>query len=69
MSCAERADAEFVLTADEREQLLRWSHDGLALRAKIVLAWVDGLSNASSVTAWPGPGTWWSAAHGWALIE
>ena len=40
MSAAERADAEFVLTEDERRQLLRWSQDGsarLAVRAKIVL--------------------------------
>jgi transposase len=36
-----RSDAEFILTVDERERLLRWSHDGsarLAVRAKIVLA-------------------------------
>jgi transposase len=40
MSAAERADAEFVLTEDERGQLLRWSQGGsarLAVRAKIVL--------------------------------
>jgi transposase len=39
---AARADAEFVLTEDEHDQLLRWSHSGgsarLAVRAKIVLA-------------------------------
>jgi transposase len=42
VSRAERTDAEFVLTEDERDQLLRWSHGGgpsrLAVRAKIVLA-------------------------------
>jgi transposase len=45
MSRAERADAEFVLTGDERERLLRWSHGGgsarQAVRAKIVLACAD----------------------------
>jgi transposase len=42
MSRAGRADAEFVLADDEREQLLRWSHGGgsarQAVRARIVLA-------------------------------
>src|SRR3954454_19645423 len=42
MTRAERADAEFVLTGDERERLLRWSHGGgsarQAVRAKIVHA-------------------------------
>lgn len=42
MSPAERVGAEFVLTEDERERLLRWSHDGgsarQAVRARIVLA-------------------------------
>jgi transposase len=42
MSRAERVDAEFVLTAGERAQLLRWAHGGgsarLAVRARIVLA-------------------------------
>jgi len=42
MARAERTDGEFVLTEDERGQLLRWSHGGgsarLAVRARIVLA-------------------------------
>src|SRR6185312_16329105 len=42
MSRAVRAEAEFVLTAAERSQLLQWSQSGesprLAVRAKIVLA-------------------------------
>jgi transposase len=42
MSRGKRADAEFVLTVDERRQLTRWSLGGgaarLAVRAKIVLA-------------------------------
>ena len=42
MSRVERRDVEFVLTADERGQLVRWSHGAgsarLAVRAKIVLA-------------------------------
>lgn len=42
VSRQELCDAEFVLTGDEHEQLLRWSHGGgsarLAVRAKIVLA-------------------------------
>ena len=41
MSRAERTEVEFVLTEDERDQLLRWSRGGsarVAVRAKIVLA-------------------------------
>ena len=41
MSRAPRIEAEFVLTEDERKQLLGWSHGAsarLAVRAKIVLA-------------------------------
>jgi transposase len=42
VSRAEGAEAEFVLTEDERRQLIRWSQGGgsarLAVRAKIVLA-------------------------------
>jgi Homeodomain-like domain len=42
MSRAVRVEAEFVLTAAERSQLLQWSQSGgsprVAVRAKIVLA-------------------------------
>ena len=42
MSRGERVDSEFVLSDDEREQLVGWSRGGgsarLAVRAKIVLA-------------------------------
>jgi len=42
MARGECTQAEFVLTGDEQDQLLRWSHGGgsarLAVRAKIVLA-------------------------------
>jgi hypothetical protein len=42
MSRVQRADAEFVLTDDERVRLTRWSLGGgstrLAVRPKIVLA-------------------------------
>jgi hypothetical protein len=42
VSRGERVDSEFVLSDDEREQLVGWSRGGgsarLAVRAKIVLA-------------------------------
>ncbi|MGW3677441.1 IS630 family transposase, partial [Streptomyces sp. NPDC005166] len=39
MSISGRSSAEFMLTADERDQLIRWSQGAsrLALRARIVL--------------------------------
>ncbi len=47
-----RPKAELILTAQEREQLQRWSRraksgQALALRSKIVLACADGTDNAS----------------------
>lgn len=50
MSRTGRPKAELVVTADEREQLLRWSRraksaQSLALRSRIVLACSDGLDN------------------------
>jgi len=50
MSRTGRPKAELVLTADEREQLLRWSRrrkssQALALRSRIVLACAGGADN------------------------
>jgi transposase len=50
-----RPKAELVVTADEREQLIRWSRraktsQALATRAKIVLACAGGLPNAEVAT-------------------
>jgi transposase len=66
VSCG-RADAEFVLTDDEREQPPRWSRraktsQALAVRSKIVLACARGLSNvemAGLVRVTPGTVTRW----------
>jgi transposase len=56
-----RPVAELVLSADEREQLVRWaqrarSSQALAQRCRIVLACADGLTNqeaAAQVGVWP----------------
>ncbi len=45
-----RPKAELMLTADERERLVRWSRrakssQALALRSRIVLACADGMDN------------------------
>lgn len=50
MSPKGRPKAELILTADERDQLLRWSRrakssQALALRSKIVLACAEGIDN------------------------
>ncbi|RPF26963.1 IS630 family transposase [Georgenia muralis] len=52
MSRSGRPKAELVLTAEEREQLMRWSRraksaQALALRSRIVLACAEGLDNKS----------------------
>src|SRR3954447_7554979 len=62
-----RPKAELVVTDAEREQLIRWSRraktaQGLALRAKIVLACADGRSNtevATRLRVTPGTVTRW----------
>jgi transposase len=58
MSRVRRADAEFVLTEDERERLLRWSHGGgsgrQAVRARIVLACAEHGVVYERVAADPG---------------
>lgn len=51
-----RPKAELVVTEDERETLTRWarrakSSQRLALRARIVLACADGLSNTEVAAA------------------
>ena len=80
MPPTERADAEFVLTEDERRQLLGWSHGAsarLAVRAKIVLACAEPgvvyerLAAELSVTTMT-VGAWrkrfaWARCLGWSM--